>query len=246
MGDIIEFYCNNSHIMNEAIDRIVVEIYSFKRHCGDKSILLSGCGSKSGTTTTAINLAIALAGSGWKTLLVDCDLRKGTKFKHLNENIDIGLTNYLAEEVEVNKVICETNYECLSYVPSGIASNSPIRLLCSAKMEEFVLNAKANYDFIIFDLPSLNIVADANILFPYVDGIALVASLNQTTKRQLSDARRKVSKFSDKCYGLIVNQVDLPQYKKYIKDYDYFGEENMSKRYKSYNHNAKKQKRKNR
>ncbi|WP_455714730.1 CpsD/CapB family tyrosine-protein kinase [Anaerosporobacter sp.] len=240
MGDIIEFYCNNSQIMNDAIDRIVVEIYSYKKHFGDKSILLSGCGSKSGTTTTAINLAIALSAAGWKTLLVDCDLRKGSKFKKLNENIGVGLTDYLAEKAEVDKVICETNYEYLNYVPSGTASNSPIRLLCSTRLEEFVSYVKAKYDYIIFDFPSLNIVADANIMFPYVDGIALVASLNQTTKRQLCDARRKVSKFGDKCYGLIVNQVDLPQYKKYIKDYDYFGEENMSKRYKRYNRNDKK------
>ncbi|WP_455718582.1 AAA family ATPase, partial [Anaerosporobacter sp.] len=117
MGDIIEFYCNNSQIMNDAIDRIVVEIYSYKKHFGDKSILLSGCGSKSGTTTTAINLAIALSAAGWKTLLVDCDLRKGSKFKKLNENIGVGLTDYLAEKAEVDKVICETNYEYLNYVP---------------------------------------------------------------------------------------------------------------------------------
>lgn len=240
MGDIIEFYCNNSQIMNDAIDRIVVEIYAYKKKFGDKSILLSGCGSKSGTTTMAINLAIALSAASWNTLLVDCDLRKGSKFKRLNENIDIGLTDYLADKVEADQVICETNYEYLNYVPSGTASNSPIRLLCSSKMEEFVGSVKDKYDYIIFDFPSLNIVPDANIMFPYVDGIALVASLNQTTKRQLSDARRKVSKFSNKCYGLIINQVDLPQYKKYIKDYDYFGEKNMTKRYQRYNQTDKK------
>jgi hypothetical protein len=53
----------------------------------------------------------------------------------------------------------------------------------------------------------------------------------QTTKRQLNDARRKVEVYKNKYYGLIINQVDRAQYKKYIKDYDYFEEENMSKRY---------------
>ena len=98
-------------------------------------------------------------------------------------------------------------------------------------MEGFLQEVEKEYDYIIFDFPSLNIVPDANILFPYVDGIILVAALEQTTKRQLKDAISKIEEYQNKYYGLIVNHVEMSQYKKYMKDYDYFGQMNMSKRY---------------
>jgi capsular exopolysaccharide synthesis family protein len=233
MTTTIDFYCSESQVMNDSIDRIIVELHAFNIKNNSKSILFSGCGTKSGTTTIAINLAIALSLSGWKTLLVDCDLRKLTKYKRLNEKTEIGFSDYLSRKLKKEEVIYKTNYKNLEYIPSGTIANNPVRLLCSAMVDEFMSQVKEGYDYILFDFPSLNIVSDANIFFPYVDGIALVAALKQTTKRQLKDARRKVMEYQDKYYGLIINQVDMSQYKKYIKDYDYFGEHNMLKRYKA-------------
>jgi len=231
MNAIINLYCSDSQMMNDSIDRILVELYIYKKKYGSKSLLMSGCGSRSGSTTIAINLAMALSMSGWKTLLVDCDLRKGIKIKRLNQKTDMGLSNYLSSEIDKEKVIYKTNQEFLEYIPSGTISNSPVHLFCSSKMEEFMKELKEEYEYIIFDFPSLNIVSDANILFPYVDGIALVAALNQTTKRQIIDAKRRVEAYKNKYYGLIVNQVQISQYKKYMKDYDYFGQQNLSKSY---------------
>lgn len=231
MSATIDFYCSESQVMNDAIDRIIIELHVNKKKSGSKSVLMSGCGTKSGTTTLAINLAIALSISGFKTLLVDCDLRKGTRFKRLNINTDMGLSDFLSNKIEKEKVSCKTNYNLLDYIPSGSITSSPVRLLCSLRMEEFVRQAKEEYDYVIFDFPSINIVSDASVLFPFIDGIVLVAALNQTTKRQLKDAKRKVEEYHSKYYGLMINQVEMTEYKKYIKDYDYFGEKNMSKRY---------------
>lgn len=231
MSATIEFYCSDSQVMNDSIDRIIIELHAYKKKFGSKTVLMSGCGSKSGTTTIAINLAVALSLSGFKTLLVDCDMRKGTRFKRLNENTDLGLSDYLSKKLPKEKVCCKTNYDFLEYIPSGSVAVSPVRLLCSTRMEEFIQQVSEEYDYIIFDFPSINIVSDSAVLFPHVDGIVLVAALTQTTKRQLKDARRKIEQYKNKYYGLIVNQVEMSEYKKYIKDYDYFGEKNMSKRY---------------
>lgn len=228
MNTIIDFYCSDSQAMNDAIDRIMIELHVKKKKSGWKSILMSGCGKKSGTTTLTINLAIALSMSGFKTLLVDCDLRKGSKSKRQN-NMEIGLSDYLSCKIEKEKVICKTNQNLLFYISSGSITNSPVRLLCSLRMEEFVEEVSNEYDYVIYDFPSLNIVSDASILFPFIDGIILVAALKQTTKRQLKDAKRKVEEYQSKYYGLIVNQVGITEYEKYIKDYDYFGEKNRVK-----------------
>lgn len=233
MENTINFYRSDSQLMNDAIDRIVVEVHG-KKHIGGKerkAILLTGCSPESGTTTLAINLAIALSAADWKTLLVDCDLRKGMKYKRLNADVKKGLADYLNHKCDLNGIISSTNYEKLDYITCGSEEESPVRLLCSAQMEQFLEEVRNEYDYIVFDCPSLNVVSDANILFPYIDGIALVSSINKTSKRQLQDALDKVEKYEDKYYGMLINQVELSDYKKYAKDYDYFREENIDKKY---------------
>ncbi len=239
MSAKIEFYGNNNQVMNDAIDRIIISLYTKKQKEDLKTILMTGCGSKSGTTTIAIDLAVGLAASGFKTLLVDCDLRKGTKFKRLNQYTTKGLSDYLSGDITLEELVCETNYKLLDYIPSGSISQSPVRLLCSKQMEFFEKEVKVEYDFIIFDFPSINIVSDAEILFPYIDGIAYIAALAQTTKRQLKDARSKVAKYHDKYLGLIINRVNADEYEKYIKDFDYFGEKNLVTQYRANIRNKK-------
>ena len=98
-------------------------------------------------------------------------------------------------------------------------------------MEYLVSELKENYDYVLFDFPSLNIVSDADILIPFADRIILVAALQDTTKRQLQDAKSKMKEYKEKYMGLIVNKVDISQYRTYIKDYDYFKGKNMQRQY---------------
>lgn len=235
MENTINFYRSDSQLMNDAIDRIVVEVHGKKNAGGKerKTILLTGCSPESGTTTLAINLAIALSNANWKTLLVDCDLRKAMKYKRLGADAKKGLSDYLNQDCGLNSIISGTNYETLDYITCGSVAESPVRLLCSVQMELFLEEVRNKYDYIVFDCPSLNVVSDANILFPYIDGIALVSAINKTSKRQLSDALDKVEKYDEKYYGMLINQVELSDYRKYIKDYDYFRQTNIDKKYRN-------------
>ena len=231
MEEIIEFYRSENQIMNDAIDRFVVEIHKKNKEKGYKSIMLTGCGTNNGTTTTAINLAVSLADAGWNTVLVDCDMRKGMSYKRLNEEMDKGLSDYLDGKISLDKVIRNTNYDKLKYIPSGVVEDSPIRLFCSGKMDEFVHILKEKYDYVIFDFPSINIVPEAEAMFDSVDGIVLVAALGEVTKRQLYSAKKKMEECKDKYYGLLINKVNMQEYAKYIKDFDYFGAGNLSKKF---------------
>ncbi|MEE1101393.1 MAG: CpsD/CapB family tyrosine-protein kinase [Agathobacter sp.] len=232
MNNKIEFYRSESQLMNDAIDRIVVEFHRRKKERGDKTFLLTGCSSEVGTTSVSINLAIALSVAGWNTLLVDCDMRKNDKFKRLNENSQIGLVNYLERSLLLKDILYNTGYEKLSYIPCGATTNiSPVRLLCSSKMEKLVEELKGNYDFIIFDFPSIDIVPDADILIPSIDAVALIAAMRKTTKQQLAEAKMKMELYEDKYAGLVINRVDMMQYKKYNHDFDYFCADNLNDKY---------------
>ena len=208
--------------MNDATDRIVVEVYKHKKEKQYKTILLTGASPQAGTTTNAINLAIALSVAGWKTVLIDADMRKGTALKRLNKDTGKGLSDYLNDAVPSTKIKYRTSYDNLTYIPCGSVQDSPVRLLCTKKMELIVEQMKEEYDFVVFDFPSINIVPDAEIMFSIVDEMMIVAAIGKTSKRQLYDARKKVSAYSEKYVGTIVNQVDMIEYRKYFKEYDYF------------------------
>ena len=223
----IELYESTSQIANAAIDRIVVEVFN-KRESekGGQTILLTGCSPLAGTTSTCISLAIAMANTKRKTLLIDCDVRKAIQYKKLNRETTVGLANYLLEDSEkgcgIEDIVYDTNVEDLFYVPCGEYYENATRILCSAKMLELIDSVKGQYDCVIFDLPSINIVPDAQVLFGQVDGIVLVAALGETRKSQIKDAKRKVTPFAENYYGMIINKVEKDVYRRNLKDYDYY------------------------
>lgn len=224
----IDLYSNTSQVMNDAIDRIVVEIHNKRKNDeGAQKILLTGCGPQCGTTSVSIGLGIAFASAKWKTLIIDCDLRKMTSYKKLNDQTDKGLSDFLLGESDTDKndfeeIIYSTNFENLSYIPCGKFAASPARLFCSGMMKELLQYVNENYDYVVFDFPSVSVAPDAQILFGEVDGIILISALESVTKRQIRDAKRKVSPFSEKYYGMIINKIDMSLYKKYVKRFDYY------------------------
>lgn len=230
----IEFYRSDSQLMNDAIDRLVVRVHAYREQYHKKTLLLTGCASASGTSMLAINLSIALSLAGWKTLLVDADLRKGNRYKRLGKELDRGLSNYLEKPIPLQDTIYATNHPNLSYVPCGASGTSAVRLLCSEKMNTFIAQVSTQYDFVIFDCPAVTVVPDATVLFPSVDGIALIAALENTTKKQLALAKREAAKISDKYYGLIINCVDKKQYGVFFPQYDYFDKKKMRKQHKKW------------
>lgn len=224
---VIELYENSDQVVNAAVDRVVVELFN-KRDAslGGQAVLLTGCSPLAGTTSTCISLAIAMANTKRKTLLVDCDVRKAMQYKKLNKEVTEGLANYLLDDDErdtgIEEVIYETNVEDLYYVPCGKYYENATRILCSSKMTQLIKNAKGQFDCVIFDLPSLAIVPDAQVLFGSVDGIVLVTALGETRKKQVKDAKRKVAPFAEHYYGMIINKVDKKIYRMNLKDYDYY------------------------
>ena len=140
------------------------------------------------------------------------------------------LATYLTEDdIDESEIICNTSYENLYYIASGERYNTPVRLLCSDKMEALCTGFKFEYDFIIYDLPSISIVNDAKVLIPSVDKYVLVGGVNISTKKQIFDAKVALLPYGKKNGGIIANRMEKSQYRKNIKDYNYFEEKNLRK-----------------
>lgn len=228
LNKTISLYENSNQYVNAAIDKIVVEIFNKRKPDSLKAqtVLLMGASPLAGTTSTSIDLAIAAASTGRRVLLIDCDVRKAEKYKKLNEQVDSGLADYLLQETEgqfqEEQIIYETNVDHLHYIPCGSYAANPTRVMCSSKMLPLMRSLQGKYDYIFCDLPCINIVPDAQILFPAADGIILLTALGETRKRSIKEAKKKIEPFAEKYYGMIVNKIEPDMYRKNQKDYDYY------------------------
>lgn len=226
----LEIYRNNNFELNDAFDQAVMNIHIQHEQNGYKSFVLCGCEAGNGTTTVAINLAAALASSGKNTVLIDGDMRKKNGHKHLNEKTVYGLANYLTDNTDLNKIIYETDLDKLSYIPCGDSIDNPIRSLCSDKMENAIEELNKRFDYIIYDMPAIDIAMDAKVMSVKADACILVSAMNHTSKRGLVAAANTLVDCKANLIGTIINKTDMDEYRRFRKHYDYFESERYAKK----------------
>lgn len=218
----LDLYRHKNSIVNDAYDRMVAGIHLHEKNSGYSTFAVTGCEPGAGATTIAISLAISMAISGRKTVLIDTDMKKGINNKRLNQDIEFGLSHYLVGTVPAETIICETNYENLHYMTSGQINNNAVEMLCSESFDKLISYIKKNYDIAIFDSPSLNAAVDTSILAARTDAVILVAEQNRTTKTQIRAAKRELDNVGANLLGIVLNHVDKNEYKSFLRHYDYF------------------------
>lgn len=217
MNKVIDSYINTNNISNEAIERIIVKIHLIKQKDGSKKFMLSGCESGVGTTTIAVNLAITMAYAGWKTILIDGDLRKKVKYKGIDDEQKLGLSDYLLDEITYSETIYDTKLKHLYYIPSGSRKLNPIGLLCSDKVDELMNQLSKDYDYIIMDMPSITTSVDPNVIASKMDGVILVSEYAKTDIRSIKESRDILNKSGGKISGIILNGIKYNEYGRMIK-----------------------------
>jgi len=217
---VLGFYIEKNMLINEAVSHLAVKVHAYKSRHGKKSIILTGCSTANGTTMIAINLSVALARSGCKTLFIDADMR--TRLKHKSRMADWGLCDVIRGLYKSEDTIKPTGVGNLYFMPSGNYTEDPALLLCSGQASDVISKISAEYDFVIIDCPAVTVVPEASALFLNVDGIILVCALNKTTKKQLQSAKNLIEPYADKYYGLAVNSVDERQYKRLFPNHGYY------------------------
>ncbi len=219
---MLEIYKNDNVVLNDAFDQAVMNLHVLKRQNGYKSFVICGCEPGDGATTVAINLAAAMASSGWKTVLIDGDMRKKSSYKRLNENANCGLSDYLLGKTALENVIYDTTTDNLSYIPCGELIDNPIRLLCSNKMNEVREELSKSFDYVIYDMPALDSSMDAKVIAVAADATILVSAIGKTSKAGLVEAANTLQEGNANLIGTIINKTDMDQYASLHKDYDYF------------------------
>lgn len=170
-----------------------------------QTLVVTSSGPSEGKSTTSANLAVVFAKSGQRVLLVDADMRKPTVFKTFQLTNEIGLSTVLSTGTKIDKAAQKTSIENLSVLTSGPKPPNPSELLGSMRMDQVITEARNLYDIIIFDMPPIVAVTDAQIMASKVDGTLLVVRENVTKKESVTKARELLHLVNARVLGVVYN-----------------------------------------
>ena len=179
-----------------------------------KSFLVTSAVPSEGKSTLSANLAITMALSGARTLLIDCDLRRGALREAFGISSKIGFSEVLKQEVNWREVVVPTAYETLFVLPRGKTLSQPSEHLLRDSTEALLKEIYQHYDYIIIDSSPVLAADDTTSLAPKIDATIFVVRLSYTSARVTKKALELLYGRQVNIPGVILNFVDtsLPEY----------------------------------
>jgi polysaccharide biosynthesis transport protein len=173
---------------SEAYRGVRARILAMADRWGLKTLMVAGPTPGSGATAIAANLAVSMASTGKRVVLVSTDLRSPDLHRYFGMGNDRGLSNVLAGELAPSDVVHEPpGLETLQVLPAGPAVAGPIDLLESGPMRVVLEERSEVADFVVVEAPPALEAAEALTLAPMVDGIVVVADAQQATRQELAE-----------------------------------------------------------
>lgn len=198
-------------------------VFSFLDKEGGKIIGLTSSRPQDGKSTSSINLAYSLAEEGHRVLLIDGDMRRFGLTSALNKPIAPGLSNYLvgnAKDVIYKNVL----HENLSLITSGDPPPNPVELIGSSRMKTVLDTLRQRYDYVIVDLPPVNLVSDPLVVSKYLDGVILVVRHAYSMRKEVLEAVRRLKFVNAHILGFVYNCYHKGKTKTYRRySYDAYG-----------------------
>ena len=193
-----------------------------------KVVLFSSAEPNAGKTTASSNLAITMAQTGVRVLLIDADLRKPSQHKTFRVKKTNGLSRVLSGELTFEECVCRDVARGMDLLPSGSLPPNPSELLGSEKMDQLLEEVSAQYDYVFIDTPPLCVVSDSLVLSEKAAGIVLITRQGQTTYEELRRAIDNINDVQGNLLGVVISDMKdahrpYGRYEryKYYKAHDY-------------------------
>jgi capsular exopolysaccharide synthesis family protein len=208
------------HDFGEAFRSLRTSLISKYPGNGTKILIVTSAQPLEGKTTTAANIAMALAYGGSRVLLIDGDMRRPGLHRPLRLTNDRGLSQVLIGQARVRDVIQRTVDPNLLAITAGKTPPNPSELLSSERMKTLLTNlAHGPFDWIIIDTPPVLAVTDAVILAPQVSGVTFVVGAEMTRRRLAERAIETITSSRPRYVAVVLNRVDFARNKYYYSRY---------------------------
>lgn len=185
-------------------------------------IVVTSSVPEEGKSTTAINIALALAEADYNVVLVDGDMRRPMVHKYLDLVGTVGLSTVLSGAVSVTEAVQEMKFAGLSVLTAGVKPPNPSELLGSQVSQKVLAELASRFDYVIVDSSPLLAVTDAAILAANSDGAIIMARFGQTKRQQLKDAVGALSDVDANLLGAVFTMVPA-RVGSYSYSYSYYG-----------------------
>ncbi len=225
---------SRKYILDDNTKFIITEAYKTARTnlmfslstSDNKVITFTSASPAEGKSTTCINMAISLAKTGAKVLLIDSDMRKPTIHSLLRLEKTKGLSSILSGMCTVAEAINSNVRENLDVIVAGTIPPNPAELIGSPNTAELISVLRRHYDYILIDTPPVNVVSDSQLYNSLVVGMVFVIRDNVTTHTDLQRALRNISLANGKVLGFIKTACQSSgnssyYFKSYNYSYDY-------------------------
>ena len=206
-GDLIDAIINKPNSsFTEAIRNLHAGIRLSSVDDDAKVILFTSAVPGEGKTAISTSLAVLLARAGYRTLLIDCDLRRGRTDERLGLQSKPGLVELLVEP-DLEGAVQLHEASGLNVVVGGGTTRNPQDLLASNAMREFIARARTSYDYVIIDTPPSSVVSEARILAAAADRVVLICKWNATPRNIVIGAERQMAAAGAQFAGVVISQV---------------------------------------
>lgn len=192
---------------SEAVRRLRTNLQFVEVADQGRSVAVTSSISGEGKSTTAINLAVSLADTGMRIVLIDADLRRPSLADYLGIEGGVGLTTVLIGRAEIDDVLQQWQDSSLYVLPAGQVPPNPSELLGSRAMTSLLRQLSLSYDMVLLDTSPLLPVTDAAILSKSVDGTLLVVGADRIHRPQLRDALDSLKTVNANILGIVLNKV---------------------------------------
>ncbi len=193
--------------MSESYRAIRTSLYFSTRGEQHKVIQITSPNPGDGKTTLSANLAVSIAQSGKKVLLIDADFRRPRLHELFALDKSIGMSSVISGIAELPDAIQATEVENLWGLPCGPRPNNPCELLTSRRFEELLDILREQYDFVLIDTPPLLSVTDPSAVAARVDGILLTIRLSKRTRGEALKATELLAMLGGNPLGVVVNGI---------------------------------------
>ena len=199
-----------------------------------KAIAITSVSPGEGKSFVAANTAFYMASSGYKTILIDLDLRRPRVEKILKldtkKTSGKGITDLIKGEIELDQAIVKDYDKNLDVMPMGTRATNPTLLLSSKKLETILNTLKERYDRVIIDTPPALVTSDVSLIANKLDGIVLVVKPGIALKDGLRITINNLRTVGAPLLGVLVNGVNQHTSGYYYYYYYYYGEKGKKKK----------------